>query len=133
MTINKIFSLATSIISLFIIILFSNISSKSDENNIKYYSKDEGIVSIMYHRFNENKYPSTNIKMDIFKEHISIIKKSNFNFLNPNKFEEQFNIPKLKKKFLLPLTTHLSLFIMKRGLTLRKTKYHLFYLYPLSQ
>jgi hypothetical protein len=23
---------------------------------------------LMYHRFNENKYPSTNIQMDIFKE-----------------------------------------------------------------
>ena len=98
MSIKNIFSLATSIISLFIIILFSNISSKSDENNIKYYSNDEGILSIMYHRFNENKYPSTNIKMDIFKKHINIIKNSNFNFLNPNNFEEQFNIPKSKKK-----------------------------------
>ena len=101
MTIKKIFSPATSIISLFIIILFSNIVSKSDENYIKYYSKDEGILSIMYHRFNENKYPSTNIKMDIFKEHINIIKNSNFNFHNPRKFEEQFDIPKSKKEILL--------------------------------
>jgi hypothetical protein len=30
----------------------------------------------MYHRFNESEYPSTNIQMDIFKEHIQIIKKS---------------------------------------------------------
>ena len=73
-------------------------SSKSDENNIKYYSNDEGILSIMYHRFNENKYPSTNIKMDIFKEHIDLIKSSNFNFHNPNNFDDQFNIPKTKKK-----------------------------------
>ena len=29
----------------------------------------------MYHRFNENKYPSTNIKMDIFKKHIEYYKK----------------------------------------------------------
>ena len=98
MIIKKIFSLATSIISLFIIILFSSTSSKSDENNIKYYSNDEGILSIMYHRFNENKYPSTNIKMDIFKKHIDIIKNSNFNFQYPNNFEEQFNIPKTKKR-----------------------------------
>ena len=56
--------------------MFSSISSKADENNIKYYSKDEGILSIMYHRFNESKYPSTNIQMDIFKEHIQIIKSS---------------------------------------------------------
>ena len=103
MIIKKIFSLATSIISLFIIILFSNISSKSDENNIKYYSNDEGILSIMYHRFNENKYPSTNIKMDIFKEHMDIIRSSNFNFHNPNNFAEQFNIPKSKKEILITI------------------------------
>ena len=103
MIIKKIFSLATSIISLFIIILFSNISSKSDENNIKYYSNDEGILSIMYHRFNENKYPSTNIKMDIFEEHINIIKNSDFNFLNPNNFDEQFRKPKSKKEILITI------------------------------
>jgi len=51
----------------------------------------------MYHRFNENKYPSTNIKMEIFKEHINIIKNSDFNFHNPNNFDEQFKKPKLKK------------------------------------
>ena len=103
MIIKKIFSLATSIISLFIIILFSNLSSKSDEKNIKYYSNDEGILSIMYHRFNENKYPSTNIKMEIFKEHINIIRNSNFNFNNPNNFEEEFNIPKSKKEILITI------------------------------
>ena len=27
----------------------------------------------MYHRFNENKYPSTNIRMDIFKNQIDIL------------------------------------------------------------
>ena len=92
MTIKKIFSPATSIISLFIIILFSNISSKSDENNIKYYSNDEGILSIMYHRFNESKYPSTNIQMDVFKDQIEIIKESNYVFSDPAKFKEQFKI-----------------------------------------
>jgi len=103
MIIKKIFSPATSIISLFILILFFNISSKSDENNIKYYSNDEGILSIMYHRFNENKYPSTNIKIDVFKEHIDIIKKSNFNFHNPNNFKDKFKIPKSKKEILITI------------------------------
>ena len=103
MTIKNIFSLATSIISLFIITLFFINSSKSDENNIKYYSKDEGILSVMYHRFNESKYPSTNIQMDIFKKHIDIIKNSNFNFQNPINFEEQFKIPKLKKNILITI------------------------------
>ena len=103
MIIKKIFSPVTSIISLFIIILFSNVISKSDENNIKYYSNDEGILSIMYHRFNENKYPSTNIKMDIFRNHIDIIKNSDFNFLNPNNFDEQFKKPKSKKEILITI------------------------------
>ncbi len=57
----------------------------------------------MYHRFNENKYPSTNIKMDIFEEHIKIIKNSSYNFLNPNNFDEQFNKPKQKKEILITI------------------------------
>ncbi len=52
---------------------------------------------------NENKYHSTNIKMKIFREHIEIIRKSNFDFHNPNNFEEQFNIPKSKKEILFLL------------------------------
>ncbi len=57
----------------------------------------------MYHRFNENKYPSTNIRMDIFKHHIKIIKDSNFNFHDPNNFDVQFNIPKTKKEILITI------------------------------
>ena len=57
----------------------------------------------MYHRFNENKYPSTNIKMDIFREHINIIKNSSFNFHDPNNFEGQFSVPKTKKEILITI------------------------------
>jgi len=57
----------------------------------------------MYHRFNENKYPSTNIKMDIFEEHMNVIKNSDFNLHNPNNFDEQFNKPKLKKEILITI------------------------------
>ena len=107
---------------LFIIILFTNISSKSDENNIKYYSNDEGILSIMYHRFNENKYPSTNIKMDIFKEHINIIKNSDFNFHNPNNFNEQFNKPKLKKEILITIDDAFESFYTEAWPYLKRNK-----------
>ena len=55
----------------------------------------------MYHRFNENKYPSTNIKMDIFKEHIELILKENLEFYNLNKFDRKFLYTKKIKKFLL--------------------------------
>ena len=122
MIIKKIFSPATSIISLFIIFFFSNISSKSDENNIKYYSNDEGILSIMYHRFNENNYPSTNIKMEIFKQHLDIIKKSNFNFLYPSNFDSQFSIPKTKKEILITIDDAFESFYTNAWPYLEKNK-----------
>ncbi len=57
-----------------------------------------GVLSIMYHRFNESKYPSTNISMDIFKKHVELILNANLNFYHPKKFEEKFNLPKKRKK-----------------------------------
>ena len=57
----------------------------------------------MYHRFNESKYPSTNIQMDVFKQHLDFVKNSNFNFYNPKEFEENFNNPKKEKKILLTI------------------------------
>ena len=57
----------------------------------------------MYHRFNENKYPSTNIKMDVFKEHMKIIKKNGYDFYNPKFFIEEFNKPKKEKKILITI------------------------------
>ena len=103
MIIRKIFSLAASIISLFIFILFLSSNSISDENNIKHYSDDEGILSLMYHRFNENKYPSTNIQMDVFKEQMEIIKNSDYNFSNPKNFVESFSSPKTNKEILITI------------------------------
>ena len=103
MIIKKIFSLATSIISLFIFILFISTNSISDENNIKYYSNDEGTLSLMYHRFNEHKYPSTNIQMEVFTKQIEIIQNSNYNFSNPEQFEENFNTPKINKEILITI------------------------------
>ena len=54
----------------------------------------------MYHRFNETKYPSTNIQMDIFKEHIKIINNSEYTFYNAEEFKDNFDTPKDKKKIL---------------------------------
>ena len=99
MSIKYIFSFAASIIKLFIILFLLNVNSKAEENNIKQYSKDEGVLSIMYHRFDENKYPSTNIQMDIFIKHMQIIKDLNYEFIHPENFQNDFNIPKNKKFF----------------------------------
>ena len=103
MIIKKILSLATSIISLFILSLFFSFGSKSDENNIKFYSEDNGILSIMYHRFNEHKYPSTNINMEVFKKHLEIVKNSKYNFLNPNEFDSKFKTSKSEKEVLITI------------------------------
>ena len=102
MSVKKILSLVASTIKLFIIIMLFAINSKAEENNIKYYSEDSGILSLMYHRFDENKYPSTNIRMDIFKEQMSIIeylKLSNFMILNI--YKKILILQKIKKKYLL--------------------------------
>ncbi len=122
MSIRNIFSPEASIISLVILILFLNSNSKSDENNIKYYSKDEGILSIMYHRFNENKYPSTNIKMDIFKKHINIINQSSYDFYNPNNFKNDFEIPRIQKKILLTIDDAFESFYLEAWPLLRENK-----------
>ena len=80
MIIKKILSFAASIISLFILQFFFIVNSKTEENNSKYFSNDNGVLSIMYHRFNENKYPSTNIRMDVFIEQMEIIKNLGYKF-----------------------------------------------------
>ena len=110
MSIKNIFSFAASIIKLFIILFLLSLNSNSAENNIKQYSPDEGVLSIMYHRFNETKYPSTNIKMNIFLEHINLIKKLGYQFLHPEKFKENFDIPKKDKKILLTIDDGLKSF-----------------------
>jgi peptidoglycan/xylan/chitin deacetylase (PgdA/CDA1 family) len=76
----------------------------------------------MYHRFNESEYPSTNIQMDIFKEHIQIIKKSNFNFQNPNKFKEQFSTIRLKKEILITIDDGFQSFYFEAWPYLKKNK-----------
>ena len=57
----------------------------------------------MYHRFNENKYPSTNIKMDVFQKQMKIIKDLEYDFYNPKNFIDEFDKPKNKKKVLLTI------------------------------
>ena len=98
MSVKNILSLAASTIKLFIIIIIFTYNSKAEENNIKYNPEDMGILSLMYHRFNEEKYPSTNIKMNIFKDQIQIIRDSNFDFYNPGDLEKNFNVEITKKK-----------------------------------
>ena len=64
----------------------------------------------MYHRFNESKYPSTNIQMDIFKKQIEIIENSKITFLNPENLKKRINEPNEKKMVLLTVDDGFSSF-----------------------
>ncbi len=72
--------------------------------------EDFGIISLMYHRFEENKYPSTNIKLEDFKEHLKIIREKNIKFVNPNNFEQNLKDNKNQRKVLLTIDDGFSSF-----------------------
>tara|TARA_B100000745_G_C20143505_1_gene392151 strand:+ start:154 stop:1215 length:1062 start_codon:yes stop_codon:yes gene_type:complete len=122
MSVKNIFLLAASIIKIFIIIFYFSVNSKAEENNIKQYSNDEGILSIIYHRFNEHKYPSTNIQMDVFYDQIKLIKDSNYQFLNPNDFKENFHKAKKQKKILVTIDDAFESFYKNAWPFLKKNK-----------
>ena len=98
--------------------------SSSKNDNIE----DYGIISLMYHRFEENKYPSTNIRIDDFKKHLSIIENNNIKFINPNNFEDELKNNKLQRKILLTIDDGFLSFYENAWPILKKKKFHLFYL-----
>jgi poly-beta-1,6-N-acetyl-D-glucosamine N-deacetylase len=71
-----------------LLILLLLLISKSFAQSIKNLNIDEGIITLMYHRFEENKYPSTNIKNEIFLQHLEEINNSNIEFITYQKFEK---------------------------------------------
>ena len=64
----------------------------------------------MYHRFDENKYPSTNIKMEVFVKQIEMIKNTNYEFYDIQKFIDDFDKPKNEKKILITIDDAFSSF-----------------------
>ena len=54
----------------------------------------------MYHRFNETKYPSTNIQLDVFKEQLNIIEEEGIKFIHPDNFEKSIKEEKSERKIL---------------------------------
>ena len=107
---NKILFPVASIINTFIIFFFLTLNAKSEENKIKSFANDKGVLSIMYHRFNENKYPSTNIRMEVFKKHMGIIKEKKYDFLNPEDFDKNFLKIKKNKEILITIDDGFSSF-----------------------
>ncbi len=98
------------------------INSNSQENNSKYFSNDRGVLSLMYHRFNENKYPSTNIRMPIFIEQMDMISNLGYEFYDPKLFLNEIDKPKNKKKILITIDDGFKSFYNEAWPYLKKNK-----------
>ena len=113
------------IIKFFIIsfsITFLTFQNYLYSNTIAQDIGDYGIISLMYHRFEENKYPSTNIRINDFLEHIKIIEENNINFINPKNFEDELKNNKTQRKILLTIDDGFSSFYKNAWPVLKKKK-----------
>ena len=94
--------------------LYSNIETENID--------DFGIISLMYHRFEENKYPSTNIRMNDFLQHLKIIDDNDMSFVNPKNFEDELKNSKKKRKILLTIDDGFSSFYQNAWPILKQKK-----------
>jgi len=65
--------------------------SKSFAVTISNLNTKVGVITLMYHRFEENKYPSTNIKNKIFIEHLKEINNLGIEIISFSKFDKIIN------------------------------------------
>jgi len=76
----------------------------------------------MYHRFDENKYPSTNVRKEIFLEHLKEIKNSEIEFINFKKFETVIKSNISKNYILLTIDDAFESFFLNAWPILKKRK-----------
>ena len=107
------------IIILFILAYESNQSKLFALNN-KF--DDFGLISIMYHRFDESKYPSTNIQLDIFKKQLEIIENEGIKFIHPHELKKSL-VEKKKRKILFTVDDGLLSFYENAWPILKEKKY----------
>jgi len=98
--------------------LQNNLYSSTLQNNIE----DFGLISLMYHRFEENKYPSTNIKILDFQKQLEIIKENNIKFINPKNFEDELKNNRKQRKILLTIDDGFLSFYKNAWPILKKNK-----------
>ena len=79
-------------------------------------------MSIMYHRFGESKYPSTNIQLDIFEEQLKIIQNEGIKFIHPQNFEENLRNNKKQRKILFTVDDGLLSFYKNAWPILKRKK-----------
>ena len=101
-----------------ILVFQNNLNSSPNIQDID----DFGLISLMYHRFEENKYPSTNIRIEDFKKHIKILQENNIQFINPKNFEKEIKNNKKQRKILLTIDDGFSSFYQNAWPLLKKEK-----------
>ncbi len=101
-----------------ILVFQKNLNSSPNIQDID----DFGLISLMYHRFEENKYPSTNIRIHDFKKHIKILQENNIRFINPKNFENEIKNNKKQRKILLTIDDGFSSFYQNAWPLLKKEK-----------
>ena len=74
----------------------------------------------MYHRFNETRYPSTNIQLEIFKEQLKIIEDEGIKFIHPKEFEQSLVEKKKERKILFTVDDGLLSFYKNAWPILKK-------------
>ncbi len=96
--------------------------SKSFAINLNSFNTDKGVIALMYHRFNENKYPSTNIRNEIFLEHLKEINNSDLEFISFNKFSEIIKVKMERNYLLLTIDDAFESFYLNAWPVLKKRK-----------
>jgi len=76
---------------IFLLIILFVLSSKSFAEAVDNLNTKVGVIALMYHRFEENKYPSTNIRNKIFMEQLEEINNSDIEIIPFSKFDKIIN------------------------------------------
>jgi len=63
----------------FVLLLSSSVHAEEIDNN---EARGEGATVLIYHRFGENKYPSTNIALERFGEQLEFLKNNNYTVIS---------------------------------------------------
>ena len=106
---------------IFIIIAFEVNQSKLFAQD-NYGFDDFGLISIMYHRFNEDKYPSTNIQLEVFNQQLKIIEEEGISFIEPKNLKKVLSEEKQKRKILFTVDDGLLSFYENAWPILKKKK-----------
>ena len=65
-------------IILIILLIIINITSVNGQE----YQDEKGIIGLMYHRFEENNYPTTNVRIKDFNLQLEMISQNNLEFIS---------------------------------------------------